>query len=145
MLTEETDGQGEEALPAGDANNLGHRLETKIKDRYKAADAIIEEEEHGALDEYGEELVFDEGEEDEDEGMEEEKDENLAAKEEKTSESIILLEEEDEVEDDSHVMSKDFKMEELIKEQYRARLSSLLKERKEPEESKSFVVIEDDE
>lgn len=51
-------------VPAGDQGNLGARVEQKIQEKYKVSDAIDEE---GDVDEYGEELAFDDGSDSEEE------------------------------------------------------------------------------
>ena len=50
--------EDENAVPMGDRGNLGQKAQQTIKEKYKvaAADAIAEEED---LDEYGQELAFD--------------------------------------------------------------------------------------
>ena len=56
------------------------------------------------------------------------------------TESIVILEDDDVEEDEDRLMSKEFKMEELIKDQYRAKLSSVLidtSKQHHPEESKN--------
>ena len=116
MLDEKEDGEQRKALPTGDADNLGYQLEAKIKDRYKATDAVIEEE--VAFDEYGEELIFEEESSDE----EETKQVEVQAEEKKSvdepSESLIVLEDDalSEEEDGNNIMSKDFRMEQMIKD-----------------------------
>ena len=51
-------------VPAGDQGNLGARVEQKIQEKYKVSDAIDEE---GDVDEYGEELAFEDGSDSEEE------------------------------------------------------------------------------
>ena len=45
-------------IPMGDQGNVGARVEQKIKEKYKVSDAIDEEDN---VDEYGEELAFEDG------------------------------------------------------------------------------------
>lgn len=97
----------------GDANNVGQQVQAKILQKYKVKEdkfGVIDE----ALDEYGEELVFEEEDDDGEDDSEEDK-----VQDGDDGQNLVENEEEGEQpENSAGLMSQGFTLEALIKSQY---------------------------
>ena len=103
-------------VPMGDQNNLGQLVEQKINEKYKVSDAINEEDD---LEDYGEELAFEEDKSDSD------KEEKASASKEDKLEMTghedyeeVKSDDEGDEEGDQNIMSKGFQLENIIKSNY---------------------------
>ena len=130
----------QEHIPEGDRDNIGQKVEQKIQEKYKTGTDVIEEDDE--LDEYGDELEFEDSEGSESDKDEESKKENiLDAEELKEDEPGAADSDSGDEGDADNLMSKGFQLESIIKDDLNEKKKDV-EDQEKAEVNDSFEIID---